>query len=202
MLSSKRPLAWLMISELGTPIARGPLNPDTCGPDRCPEIDTWIGHPLTGILLKETLITWSHASTGTNETANLRKKESNDNCNFIANLKLNNLLRIAFRVNLCWNVMASRRNGDLEISFTSIACVNSKLYWMADWSFCYRSHRHLVGIVRFWYEWCSFDRHSVVIDVDLMTIIMWLLFEHQVTRLKFIYRVSSYNERCEFSCET
>lgn len=70
-MSSNRPPAWLMVSELGECTGPGPLS-DTCGPATPPfDIGTVIGQPGTDILLNETLMMWSHVSAGTNETVNL-----------------------------------------------------------------------------------------------------------------------------------
>ena len=68
--SSNRPPGWLIISELGKWTGPGPFN-DTCGPAALPLTCTLMGQPGTGILLNDTLIICSHASAGTNETANL-----------------------------------------------------------------------------------------------------------------------------------
>lgn len=59
-----------MVNELGKCTAPGPPN-DTCGPVDPPLIWTEMGQPGTGILLNDTLIMCSHASAGTNDTANL-----------------------------------------------------------------------------------------------------------------------------------
>lgn len=72
-MSSSRPPAWFMISELGKWSGPGPPR-DTCGPVVPPLIMTVIGQPGTSILLKLTLMMCSHGSAGTNETANLEWK--------------------------------------------------------------------------------------------------------------------------------
>lgn len=70
--SSKRPPGLLIIKEFGTWTGPGPFR-ETWGPVALPLTWTFIGHPGTGILLNETLMTCSHASAGTKETANLQK---------------------------------------------------------------------------------------------------------------------------------
>lgn len=61
----------MIVSEFGKCTGPGPLN-ETCGPETPPfVIETSIGQPGTDILLNETLIMWSQASSGTNETVNL-----------------------------------------------------------------------------------------------------------------------------------
>lgn len=59
-----------MVNEFGKWTGPGPFN-DTCGPVEPPLIGTVIGQPGTDILLNDTLIMWSQASAGTNETVNL-----------------------------------------------------------------------------------------------------------------------------------
>lgn len=69
-ISSKWPSAWLIVSEFGRWTGPGPLN-ITWGPDDEPLIGTVIGQFGTDTLLNDTLIIWSQASAGTNETVNL-----------------------------------------------------------------------------------------------------------------------------------
>lgn len=61
------------MSEFGMLTGPGPLS-DTCGPEALPLTCTLIGQPGTGILLNDTLMMCSHASAGTNDTANLKMK--------------------------------------------------------------------------------------------------------------------------------
>lgn len=69
-ISSRRPSAWLIVSEFGKWTGPGPLS-ITCGPDVEPLIGTVMGQFGTDTLLNDTLIIWSQASAGTNETVNL-----------------------------------------------------------------------------------------------------------------------------------
>lgn len=62
------------MSELGMWTGPGPLR-ETCGPDALPLTCTLMGQPGTGILLNDTLMMCSHASAGTNDTANLKTKK-------------------------------------------------------------------------------------------------------------------------------
>lgn len=74
-MSSKWPPRWLIVNEFGKWTGPGPFN-DTCGPVEPPLIGTVIGQPGTDILLNDTLIMWSQASAGTNETVNLCQKNN------------------------------------------------------------------------------------------------------------------------------
>lgn len=70
-ISSKRPPVWLIVNEFGWCTGPGPFR-DTWGPfELLPLTETVTGQPGTDILLKDTEITWSQGSVGTNETANL-----------------------------------------------------------------------------------------------------------------------------------
>lgn len=134
----------------------GPGPPrETCGPDELPLTWTLIGQPGTGILLKETLIMCSQASTGTKDTANLQ--------NILFRLpsrvmkKLYSLC-IAFGVNLGGNVVALGGDGDFEITLASITGVDCELNWSTNRPLGHRSDGNFSRIVRLGDEWCSLER--------------------------------------------
>lgn len=134
-----------MMRELGTWTGPGPLS-ETCGPEAFPLTWTLIGHPGTGILLNDTLIMCSHASAGTKETANLKFHKSLEKFHDFT-LSFTNLLCIALRMDLSWNIVTLRRDCNFKISFSSIASVNGKLHWSTYRSFCHCTDRNFLGIV-------------------------------------------------------
>lgn len=92
-----------MMSELGMWTGPGPLR-ETCGPDALPLTCTLMGQPGTGILLNDTLMMCSHASAGTNDTANLKTKKFEKK----TRKKNANLLCIPLRMDLRWDVVSLR----------------------------------------------------------------------------------------------
>lgn len=154
-MSSNRPLEWLIMRELGTCTGPGPLR-ETWGPDALPLTWTLMGQPGTGILLNDTLIMCSQASAGTKETANLKWGEV-ERLQAIKSIWI--LLCIALWVNLSWNVVTLRGDGDFKITFSSIAGIDSKLHWSANWSFCHGADGNFLGIVGLCNEWSSLKYH-------------------------------------------